>query len=261
MNASTVRDQLAELGGYLGVNEPDPDSIGPLLVQISKIGPTPLVALYFDLSYGKKPQSMLVIDSSLESAPVLQNSVRWTGPKSAPFQIRYDVPPQLDKLLEFFLPTNLALEQKFGERDNITRFIRELNNLRRESFRKEFADSYVLYNVSSLTFTYPFVSIRGRKGRKYFQKSTKSFFILVNMGATGNATKLVRTDFGAQRQLFEWLATISQSAFNEGGAQCYSVAVCLGHSARRDTKFRHLYEGYNVGHAGGQFSLFCGPVC
>lgn len=124
---------------------------------------------------------MLVIDSSLESAPVLQNSVRWTGPKSAPFQIRYDVPPQLDKLLEFFLPTNLALEQKFGERDNITRFIREFNNLRRESFRKEFADSYVLYNVSSLSFTYPFVSIwefgskQGGKMPNIYLISSKSF--------------------------------------------------------------------------------------
>lgn len=159
INATIVLTQLRELGGYLGVHEPTPASIGPLLVQASKIGPMPLVSLFFDLSYGKKPQSMLVVDSSLESSAVLQNSLRWTGPKSAPFDIRHDVPPLLDKLLEYFLPENLALEHKFAERDNITRFIRELNHLRRESFRKEFADSYVLYNVSSLTASYPFVSI------------------------------------------------------------------------------------------------------
>lgn len=163
------------------------------------------MTLYFDLSYGKKPQAMLVIDSSLESSPVLQNSVRWTGPKSAPFQIRYDVPPQLDKLLESFLPANLALEQKFGERDNITKFIRELNNLRRESFRKEFADSYVLYNVSSLSFTYPFVSIwvwlwqKTRRNNQYLIIIFEIVFILVNMGAIGRSTQLVWTDSGAQR--------------------------------------------------------------
>lgn len=153
-----ILSQLNELGGYLAVNEKPPATIGPLLIKISKIGPMPFVALYFDLSYGKKPQAMLVVDSSLESAAVLQNSLRWTGPKSAPFEIRHDVPPLLDELLEYFLPENLSLQQKFAERDNITRFIRELNHLRRESFRKEFADSYVLYNVSSLTASYPFVS-------------------------------------------------------------------------------------------------------
>lgn len=158
VNSTAVLNQLIELGGYIGINELPPTSIGPLLIQISRIGPMPLLALYFDLSYGKKPQSMLVVDSSLESAAVLQNSLRWTGPKSAPFDIRYDVPPLLDKLLEYFLPESMTLEEKFTERDNITKFIRELNQLRRESFRKEFADSYVLYNVSSLTSSYPFVN-------------------------------------------------------------------------------------------------------
>lgn len=157
-----ILNQWDELGSYLAVNEKPPSTIGPLLIKISKIGPVPLIALYFDLSYGKNPQAMLVVDSSLESAAVLQNSLRWTGPKAAPFEIRHDVPPLLDKLLEHFLPENLSLQQKFAERDNITKFIRELNHLRRESFRKEFADSYVLYNVSSLTASYPFVSNNSR---------------------------------------------------------------------------------------------------
>lgn len=158
INATIVHTQFHELGGYLAVHEVAPVSISPLLVQINKLGPMPLISLYFDLSYGKKPQSMLVVDSSLESSAVLQNTLRWMGPKSAPFDIRHEVPPLFDKVLELFLPENLALEHKFAERDKIIRFVREFNQLRRESFRKEFADSYVLYNVSSLTASYPFVS-------------------------------------------------------------------------------------------------------
>lgn len=135
-----------------------PTTIGGLLSKISNFGPTPLVSVYYDLSYGRKPQAMLIIDSSLESAPVLQNTIRWMGPKSAPFEIRYDLPPQLNNLLDIFLPATLDADKKVFERESITNFIRELNQLRRESLRKEFTDTYVLYNVSMLTDTYPFVS-------------------------------------------------------------------------------------------------------
>lgn len=157
VNSSTIHTQFEELGGYLSIGSSGPLSIASLITKISKLGPTPLISYYYDLSYGKKPQSMLVIDCSLESSPVLQNALRWSGPKSAPFQIRHDIPPQLDRLLEYFLPPNLELEQKFSERDVITSFVRDVIQLRRESIRKEFTDSYVLYNVSALTMSYPFV--------------------------------------------------------------------------------------------------------
>lgn len=135
-----------------------PLSVAALLARISRLGPTPLVSVYYDLSYGRKPQSMLIIDSSLESSLVLQNPVRWRGPKSAPFDIRQDIPPLLDQLLDAFLPINLEFESRLTELEAIKNFIKELTQMRRESIRKEFTDSYVLYNISTLTATYPFVS-------------------------------------------------------------------------------------------------------
>lgn len=150
---------MARVGSYMPMTVTGPATISGLLLKINEYGPTPLVSIYYDLSYGRKPQSMLIIDSSLGSSPVLQNEVRWLGPKSAPFDIRYDVPLQLNALIDIFLPATLDYDKKEFERDSITAFIRELNQFRRESLRKEFTDSYVLYNVSMLTVTYPFVSL------------------------------------------------------------------------------------------------------
>lgn len=158
LNASSLREHITRVGTYMPMTVTGPATITGLLLKISAYAPTPLVSIYYDLSYGRKPQSMLIIDSSLESSPVLQNEVRWLGPKSAPFDIRYDVPLQLNALIDMFLPATLDYDKREFERDSITAFVRELNQLRRESLRKEFTDSYVLYNVSMLTVTYPFVS-------------------------------------------------------------------------------------------------------
>lgn len=168
LNTSLLRMQIQMIGSYMPISVTGPATIGGLLNKINEYGPTPIVSIYYDLSYGRKPQSMLIIDSSFESAPVLQNVVRWIAPKSAPFEIRYDIPPLLDTLLDLFLPTTLSPEKKQFERESITQFIRELNQIRRESLRKEFTDSYVLYNISMLSATYPFVSV------------SESFFIIAS---------------------------------------------------------------------------------
>lgn len=150
---------MHKIGSYMPMTVTGPATIGGLMLKISEFGPTPLVSVYYDLSYGRKPTPMLIVDSSLDSSPVLQNTIRWSSPKSAPFDIRYDIPPLLDTLIQMFLPTSLDMDKRQFERDSITNFIRELNQIRRESLRKEFSDSYVLYNVSMLSVTYPFVSI------------------------------------------------------------------------------------------------------
>lgn len=150
---------MQQIGSYMPSAVTGPKTIGSLILKISDFGPIPLVSIYYDLSYGRKPQPMLIIDSSLESSPVLQNSIRWLAPKSAPFHLRYDIPPLLDTLIDLFLPTNLVVDRRELERDLIVNFVKELNQLRRESLRKGFSDSYVLYNVSMLSITYPFVSI------------------------------------------------------------------------------------------------------
>lgn len=158
INASFVRSKMQEIGSYMPMTVTGPVTIGGLILKLSEIGPTPLVSIYYDLSFGRKPQPMLIIDSSLESSPVLQNSIRWTAPKSAPFDIRHDVPPLIDNVIEMFLPAALDADQRDSERESIVNFVRQLTQLRRESLRKGFSDSHVLYNVSTLSATYPFVS-------------------------------------------------------------------------------------------------------
>lgn len=150
---------MQEIGAYMPMTVTGPAQIGGLILKLSDFGPTPLVSIYYDLSYGRKPQPMLIIDSSLESSPVLQNAIRWAAPKSAPFDIRNDVPPLLDSVINTFLPTSIDPDKREFERESIVNFIRQLTQLRRESLRKGFSDSYVLYNVSMLSTTYPFVSI------------------------------------------------------------------------------------------------------
>lgn len=159
LNATWIRTYMNKVGVYMPMTVTGPATISGLLLKISEFGPTPLVSIYYDLSYGRKPQSMLIVDSSFESSPVLQNSVRWLGPKAAPFYIKHDMPSQLNALIDIFLPNTLDADKRDFERDSIVGFVRELNQLRRESLRKEFTDSYVLYNVSMLTVTYPFVSL------------------------------------------------------------------------------------------------------
>lgn len=136
-----------------------PRTIGGLILNLNDLGPTPLISIYYDMSYGPQSQPLLIIDSSMESAPALQNPIRWLAPKAAPFRVKYDIPPLLETLIELFLPNSLEAERRELERDSIISFIKELNQLRRENSRRGFTDSTVLYNVSSLSVSYPFVSI------------------------------------------------------------------------------------------------------
>lgn len=158
INSSFVKSKMQEMGTYMPMTVTGPATVGGLILKLSEFGPTPLVSIYYDLSYGRKPQPMLIIDSSFESAPLLQNYIRWTAPKAAPFDIRYDVPPLLDNIIDIFLPASLDLDKRDFERESIVNFVRQLTQLRRESLRKGFSDSHVLYNISSISTVYPFVS-------------------------------------------------------------------------------------------------------
>lgn len=118
------------LGGYLPIGSLGPSSISPLMLKISKIGPTPLISLYYDLSYGKQPHTMLVVDASSESSPVLQMTQRWLYPKAPPNnRIRPSEPPFLNELLDNFLPNSMSSAQITSEKTSIITFIRELNQV------------------------------------------------------------------------------------------------------------------------------------
>lgn len=162
-NATSIRLSLDALGGYLPIGSLGPSSISPLMSAIHRIGPTPLVSIYYDLSYGKQPQIMLVVDGANPAAPALQMVQRWMRPKApphAPAAHDFDgsVDAMLNDVLGSFLSAGLSAAQRASERATIDTFMRELRVLRQETLRGDFADSYVMYNVSTLSTMFTFVS-------------------------------------------------------------------------------------------------------
>ncbi|EAT41265.1 AAEL007081-PA [Aedes aegypti] len=71
LNDSTIKMRLDKLGGYLQIGSVGPQSISPLIAKIQSIGPMPIIGIYYDLSYGRKPQTLLIIDGPTTSAQIL----------------------------------------------------------------------------------------------------------------------------------------------------------------------------------------------
>ncbi|GAB0087502.1 uncharacterized protein DMENIID0001_018150 [Sergentomyia squamirostris] len=157
LNSTSIRLLLEGLGGYLPSGSLGPSSIAPLMSKVAALGPTPLIGIYFDLSYGRKPQIMLIIDGPTTSAPVLENTIRWMGPKAPPYKVRKDVPELLDDLMNVFLPSSLTKEQRQSEMNLIRNFVSELNRLRQHHLDRDFSNSFVVNNVTTLTTSYPYV--------------------------------------------------------------------------------------------------------
>lgn len=77
LNSSTIRFTIEKLGGYLPINALGPSTVTPLLVSMLELGsPLPLVDVYYDLSYGRKPQVLLIIDIPADVHQILQVSVQ-----------------------------------------------------------------------------------------------------------------------------------------------------------------------------------------
>jgi len=66
---------IEKLGGYLPVNALGPSNVTPLLVQMMEMGAQlQLFEIYYDLSYGRKPQVLLIIDVPSDVHAILQVS-------------------------------------------------------------------------------------------------------------------------------------------------------------------------------------------
>lgn len=91
---------------------------------------------------------------------LIQNPIRWLTPKAPTFKIDENVPTLLNDILKYFLPMGLSIEQRESERQSIHRFVRELNQIRKNHIDRDFAHSYVVNNVTALAESYPFVSIQ-----------------------------------------------------------------------------------------------------
>ncbi|XP_059610294.1 neprilysin-1 [Phlebotomus argentipes] len=157
LNSSSIRLLLESLGGYLPSGSLGPSSIAPLMSKIAAFGPTPLIGVYFDLSYGRKPQIVLIIDGPTTSASVLENTIRWMGPKAPPYKIRNDVPELLDDLMNVFLPSSLSPKQRQSEMDLIRKFVSEVNRLRQNYLDRDFSNSYLVDNVTTLSSAYSYL--------------------------------------------------------------------------------------------------------
>lgn len=152
---------VEELGGFLPPHS-IPYSVTPLMTKIMKKfgAPLPLFDVYHDLSYGRRPQILMIIDIPMDVNKILQNPIRWKAPKSPSFKIVERVPKLFNKVVDFLLPQNMSQKQKELEKTEIENFIIKLNQLRKDYSRidRDFSNSYVTDNISSLIESYPFVS-------------------------------------------------------------------------------------------------------
>lgn len=75
LNSTTIRLAIEKLGGYLPISALGPSTVSPLLVKFSEMGaPIPLLDVYYDLSWGKKPQALLIIDVPMHTSSLLEVS-------------------------------------------------------------------------------------------------------------------------------------------------------------------------------------------
>lgn len=71
-NATSIRLMLDELGGYMPIGAIGPHTLSTIMSRINSYGYNPLFDMYFDLTYGRKPHIVLVIDAPYASPSVLQ---------------------------------------------------------------------------------------------------------------------------------------------------------------------------------------------
>lgn len=71
-NSSAIQRVFNSLGGYLTVGTIGPSSIAPLAAKIYDLGPSPLVDIYYDLSYGRRPHVLLIISGPSTSSIILE---------------------------------------------------------------------------------------------------------------------------------------------------------------------------------------------
>lgn len=71
-NSSAIHRIFDHLGGYLTVGVIGPSSIAPLVAKIYELGPSPLVDIYYDLSYGRRPHVLLIISGPSTSSVILE---------------------------------------------------------------------------------------------------------------------------------------------------------------------------------------------
>ncbi|XP_064555252.1 uncharacterized protein LOC135440149 [Drosophila montana] len=162
-NSSAIHRVVAYLGGYLTIGVLGPSSIAPLVAKIYDLGPSPLVDIYYDLSYGRRPHVLLIISGPSTSSVILENKIRWMSPKAPPNRLRQGIPKLLPDIIDHVLPSYLSYAQRISEKETILEFIKDLNKLQVEQSRRGFWESSVLYNVSSLQAMYPVVSNRFNK--------------------------------------------------------------------------------------------------
>ncbi|XP_033232511.1 neprilysin-2 [Drosophila pseudoobscura] len=154
-NSTEMHRMFDSLGGYLPVGSTGPSSIAPLIAKIYELGPSPLVDLYYDLSYGRRPHILLIISGPSTSSTILEHKIRWISPKAPPSRIRQGLPKLLSDLVDNFLPFFVSYDQRISEKDTIFEFVKDLNKLQVEYSRRGFWDSSVLYNISILQDMYP----------------------------------------------------------------------------------------------------------
>lgn len=71
-NATSIRLMLDEQGGFMAAGAIGPQTLSTIMSRINSYGYNSLFDIYFDLTYGRKPHIILVIDAPYASPNVLQ---------------------------------------------------------------------------------------------------------------------------------------------------------------------------------------------
>jgi hypothetical protein len=76
LNSSTIRITFEKLGGYIPQSHIGPTSVTSLIKKMNDMGASLILFdMYFDLSYGKNPQILLMIDMPTDVQQILQVSI------------------------------------------------------------------------------------------------------------------------------------------------------------------------------------------
>lgn len=156
--------------------------------------------------------------------------------------------------MKYFLPMGLSFEQRESERQSINRFVRELNQIRKNNIDRDFANSYVVNNVSALSESYPFVScFRHHKTScctKQFSFTSSSPLSLSFKGVSEISAQLDWTfadkldwpDRHSKSKLHESTSRSPPLAHKPRHPQFDVAAVRLKHSSQRRTNTINLHK-------------------
>uniref|UniRef100_A0A336KH95 CSON011042 protein n=1 Tax=Culicoides sonorensis TaxID=179676 RepID=A0A336KH95_CULSO len=153
-NATSIRLLLDELGGYMPIGAIGPHTLSTILSRINSYGYNGLFDVFFDLTYGRKPHIIMVIDVANANPSVLQRKIRWNTMKPGRFiHATYDE-RIANEVIDNFIPIGLSRDIASREKQTILTFIDELMEIRYNYMSPDYSNDPNVYNISTINKAY-----------------------------------------------------------------------------------------------------------